>query len=240
MLCLVRGLVVFLSFILVREFMEDLFREDLVDTDREFTEGKGLQQGVACWKFSIWWRGQRALWHRIYKGALDRLSRAVLVVVSNQVLDLVVSWEEVLGRVLEVWGKIHYLMILQKVPVFKQGNLVGEMMELQAMGAQVYGVGSHRQGLAATRQEVELQVEEAFPMSRMDILVEEGFHVEDRVFQEDYQVVYQKVEVFLMEVHQVAEVFLAVRRAEEAFRVLHQEVVQLANHLVSYQHGLGD
>lgn len=46
-LCLVRGLVVFLFFILVREFMEGLFREDLVDTDREFTEGKGLQQGGA-------------------------------------------------------------------------------------------------------------------------------------------------------------------------------------------------
>ena len=97
-------------------------------------------------------------------------------------LDLVVSWEEVLGRVLEVWGKIHYLMILQKVPVFKQGNLVGEMMELPAMGAQVHGVGSHRQGLAATRQEVVLRVEEAFQMNRMDLLVEEDFHVEDRVF----------------------------------------------------------
>ena len=43
-------------------------------------------------------------------------------------------------------------------------------------------MGSHRQGLAATRQEVVLRVEEAFQMNRMDILVEEDFHVEDRVF----------------------------------------------------------
>lgn len=58
---------VFLVINLVWEYMEGLLREYLEDLDLVFMEGKGLRQGVVCWRCSIWWRKLLVPLHRIYR-----------------------------------------------------------------------------------------------------------------------------------------------------------------------------
>lgn len=156
-------------------------------------------------------------------------------------LVLVHQQEVVRGQAREVWDKIHYLMILKKVLVIKQGNLVGEMKAPQAMVARAWWQEMLWDGLVEILQVVGVMVEVDFLMIQMDHRVEEGFLVEDQVFREDFMAVHRVAEAFLevfLAVYLEVEAFLAVHREEEVFREVHLEVGRLVNRLVIFQHGL--